>query len=88
MTLADYFEADFAAAKSGHQQEQILRAWKRACEESLFERSLTNQRYPHNRSSNNRYKIERWLPHWIAVDDDAILDALELVNQRVAEVFR
>ena len=76
MTLTDYITTDFAAAKDNHERSTIVRYWRRAALETLYDRSITSiaiqaPRKPHY--------ISRYLPYWLAVDDGELQELHETI---------
>lgn len=71
MRLIDHFQTDLAACGSDHARESCVRYWRRAVEETLFDRSLTSHQYPHLRSKSQKH-TKRWLPYWLAVSDEEL----------------
>lgn len=77
MKLLDYFLADMADARDYDDRDTRVRYWRRACMESLHERSLNSAPYPHSRKTK---RVTRYIPTWMAISDVDIRDVLEMIK--------
>lgn len=79
MTLTDHFQTDFTAAKDNHERSTVVRYWRRAALETMYDRSLSSYAMPAPRKA--RF-VRRYIPFWLAVADDELAGLMALIDRR------